>query len=527
MSAKKGQAKKANQKRKVRYTVTLNDGTVARVKRRAKPRRRESASEVASRIQHIRNVVPDPGSFRYFDNLHLGTGPNGGAPRTFPPEMISVLFALRFAFGGKTRELVREISSTPDYLKLVANGVLKNMRDKDQRSEFSRLLRAGRFPYETTLLRAWDSPPSDELHAFLLRQGADLAVEFDHFNTDRQRNTADPQWHDVVYADGSKYKPYSDNQHPIGVDDLTGEIYDLPVDDSAREHTEGGASEPTFGTNVVTISSRRKGYNQSFTHAVTTVEAPDPAAEATAAVALTLQVEESVKAAARLAGDGVERHVSALVYDGAAVSDHHRDLLAQDIHLVNSPPAKSTRINEETGARERVTEHTYTLPGARHHRHARCSGHTIQFERAQPFLKEKNSDGQWVQTPLRQRLKPVRRNGRIYHYLAITVPCRTRNCSEEILLPLHQGDGESGADYRRRLQYVRAYPPTSPQGTYLAGVRQSKEADHSQNDRTFDFKRIPAKSHDRKLRLMIALALGRNTSAAAQARNRSSGAGPP
>lgn len=510
MSAKRGRkrASRPTPARSRRATVTLPDGTVAVIKSAPKPRQRETDGDVPGTWSLIKALLVMPEAYRMFDDVPREPGQYGGGPRTWPNEMFSALFCLRFVYP-EMRALMRELSDDPHRLELLIESVTANITDPHARAKFVQATTVRRLPNRSTVSRYVNSYFSADRGAAALREtGLLLARIRGHFNAQRARNSANPDIRDVIYSDGTVLKPPSTETYSTAVNRQTGEIWHPKVDTGSRLHSQGSATEPIVnGTKITTLLTRGDAYNSEIFLGLCHTSQPDPAAEATDAINRVAEIR------ADMATGPEPLAARVLVYDGAATSEHHRKLASLGILLMNRPPAKRSTTDPDTGAKIRLEEHMGDLGRwwhkQGHQHHPQCPGHNLTGIGGDIHLQEP-VNGKIEYRKLDHQPRAITRRGKTYNYERVNVPCHRQRRTAPIDIPWHQAPGETDNAYQTRLRYSRPWGPTSPTGTRLRGIRSSVENRFCMIDRMFPFKRVPAYSVQTKLSLMFGYAIGHN-----------------
>ena len=515
----KSRAKKRGLARVARKTTELPDGKVAVFKTPPASRMREADKDVKGTYSTICAILSQPTTFRLFDHVSREPSQYGGCPRIWPNELHSALFALQHVYP-ELRKSIRELTDDPNRLDLLLESVAANITDADALDKFLSAIKASGFPARSTVARfRREHEDHERMNEHLIRTGVDLAVARGHFDPKSIRDTANPQWSNMVYSDGSVLKPPSDETFDTAVHPDTGEVWYPKIDVGSRSHKQNSESEPIVnGTKVTALLTRSQGYLGEIFLGMCITDAPEPATEAHDAIQL------ADLARTYLQGKVPEASIQAMAHDGAATGKHHERLVARGTLLINLPPAKAVHNDPETGKKVRHQEYFGGL-GVWRHKLEHCPGHQLTGIAGDIHLQE-IVDGEIAYRKLEHRPSCKIAKGKAYWYELVKVPCAIGRRggqsapSEDsaIRIPWHQAKDESDEAYHSRLRYSRAWGPSSPNGKYLRGVRQSVENRFAMIDRAFPFKRIPAYDKDTKLSLMFGYAIGHNLAMAGHER---------
>lgn len=511
--------KKKSSARATRRTVELADGKIAVIKSQPATRVREADKDVKGTYSTIRAILSQATTYRLFDHVSRAPSQYGGSPRTWPNELHSALFALQNVYP-ELRAEIRELTDDPNRLNLLLTSVAENINDHDARERFLGAIKASRFPARSTIARfRKDHLDHEKMNEHLIQTGIDLALVRGHFDPTSIHDSVNPQWSNVVYSDGTVLKPPSDESFDTAYNEHTGEIWYPKVDVGSQSHTQKSGSEPTVnGTKVTALLTRSQRYLGEIFLGLCITDAPDPATEANDAIQLADLARTYLRSKAPSAS------IQALVHDGAATGRHHQRLVAGGTLLVNLPPAKAVHDDPETGKKVRDEEYYGDL-GVWHHKLENCPGHQLTGIAGDIHLQE-IVDGTHSYRKLDHRPSCKTAKGKSYLYEVVKVPCAKNRPLKQasptkyptIRIPWHQAQSETEEAYESRMRYSRAWGPSSREGKYLRGVRQSVENRFSILDRAFPFKRVPAYSKGSKLSLMLGYAIGHNLAMAGHER---------
>jgi hypothetical protein len=504
-------------RRRRRPRLRTKDGLPQR--KRRPPRKRECDKDTRSFEQDFDLILATPEAFRIYDDVDLHP-PQGGKPPDYPPELYSLLQSLTFRQTGD-RELVREVLRPQWRRERIADAVLANMRPDLPQRMFAKM-RAMRessdhAPHRTTVGRYLDAHGDPEhLHDYMLNIGVSVCLAAGRFDPGRADLLGAPDLTEAFIGDGTVFGAASDfaadelNPEGLAVDPKTGEIWAPRIDPTASTYTEGGDDHAiVYGTKFVMVIGSDTVYDGDVYLGVGHSASPAPAIEADHAAELM------VKAAAALRD--ANRQSSAVLYDGAMTRKHAEKLIEHEMLLVNYPPPKE--VNDDG---TRAAEHKGHLGRHFHKTHHDCPGHTLVAMKGRAHLLE-IIDGAESYTPLPHVPTVRRRHGHRYLYERITTPCRVNGTNTDILLPWHQGRGESVESHQQRVRYLRAWGAEPGGGTLARGLRSKIESKFSRWDARNPGGRLQAYSLRSKLRRVIGSCIAMNLVQLALARQRALG----
>lgn len=98
---------------------------------------------------------------------------------------------------------------------------------------------SGSFPSRSTIARFKKRHADQvEMNAHLTRSGIDLALARGHFDPTSIRDSANPQWINLVHSDGTVLKPPSDETFDTAIHPVTGEVWYPKIDVDSLSHKQ-------------------------------------------------------------------------------------------------------------------------------------------------------------------------------------------------------------------------------------------------------------------------------------------------
>ena len=434
-------------------------------------------------------ILADPSAYGIYAGVPQREDGDPGRPPVYPPEVFSVLEALR-AVHVHQRRIMREMRA-PELFDRICAGIGRHVGAEQE----AQLRRAGRLPgratwSEFTRRAAPHCDPVDHLQRTALAHAEALG----HF-IGGPRSHQQPAVRDVVYGDGTVVKAPTDNRGPTYADRATGEICPQRWDDAAGLHHEAGdTSVRVFGPKWNFLATRSTDYLGALV--LTLGHVPDGPGHSEVDVTLGLLQELCMR----------QPNIAGLVYDGALHGVHHEWLLRHG--LLGISPVTAARVDRDEDGRTVRTEKEKILEVLRD---GRCC-HTLVGSGGYVCEKGVLDDGTPHLIPLAQKNEMRGSSPSCYWYIVVTIPCdHAPGGSHTHRIPLTSVDSDhDGPSPLKRLEVLRPVPPGSPAYDAIYGVRASAETWNSTLDRRLHFKRMFAYGEWRQRVALVGMAVGSN-----------------
>jgi len=427
-------------------------------------------------------LLTNPDSYRLFDDIRIGTGPEGGSPGIYPRQLFSLIYVLQNATSSLTA--ISQTLSLPHHRKILKEMLMDASPTVplDDRERIRKWSINPRIPCPSRIGRLLKTlgVRGAVRSEILLTLGIQLVLEDNRFNA---KSGIYSEGNRIV-GDGSVFTAASSQTTNEFVNQATGEIRKRRMDLVAQQYTEGGGT-CVYGIKYAAIWSTGANRHDTIALGASYVSSSSPQAEARMAIELVHQAQAHLKRA--------DASVSLVTYDRAAGRKEQESLnedgmvLATRAYMDHAPDDKSH----------------YRKPKPIGHTQATC-GHHHYFVAIQKRLHLVVTDvsGGVSHVALQHQQRPKRRGNRIFHYSEHPYTCWCSPETDQILRISWNGRkaalssskngivlaGDKG--YENMMRYLQPHAPDSDEFKVLNGKRQTAESMHSIMDQMLPFKRL-------------------------------------
>ena len=237
-------------------------------------------------------LLTNPDSYRLFDEIRIGTGPEGGSPGVYPRQLISLLYVLQNATSSLTA--ISQALSLPHHREILEQMLTAASPTVplDDQERIKKWLKNPRIPCPSRIGRMLKTLEArGAVQSEMLRElGIRMALEDNRF---RGKNGIYSEENRIV-GDETVLTAASSKTQNESVDLETGEIRRHRMDLVSQQHTEGGGT-CVYGTKFAAIWSTGANRHDTIAMGAAHVSSPSPQAEAAISIGLALRVQEDLK----------------------------------------------------------------------------------------------------------------------------------------------------------------------------------------------------------------------------------------